>query len=210
MARKDTEGTSGDDPEVTVRPLSEDDWPVIAELFGPNGVGGGCWCMWPRVPRGGKLWDECKGERNRDAFRRLVQAGEVHGVLAFAGDQPVGWCSFGPREDFPRLDTVRVLRHECGAGTWSIVCFYIKTAWRRRGMAGRLLEAATARAFALGARAVEGYPVLPKEPGVPAPAAFAWMGVPALFEAAGYQEVPRPEASRPIYLKTTSAAGDRP
>jgi hypothetical protein len=32
------------------------------------------------------------------------------------------------------------------------------------------------------------------------------MGVPALFEAAGYRELPRPEASRPIFLKSTSAA----
>jgi GNAT superfamily N-acetyltransferase len=140
----------------------------------------------------------------------LVQVGEVHGVLALAGDQPVGWCSFGPREDFPRLDTVRALRHEWGTDTWSIVCFYIRPPWRRRGVAGRLLEAATAQAFALGARAVAGYPVLPKQPGVPAPAAFAWMGVPALFEAAGYREVPRPEASRPIFIQTTPAADREP
>jgi GNAT superfamily N-acetyltransferase len=204
--RKNPPGAPPADESLLVRLLREDDWPVIAELFGANGACGGCWCMWPRVPRGGKLWDECKGERNQQAFRRLVEAGEVHGVLAFAGAQPVGWCSFGPRESFARLDTVRALRHDWAPGTWSIVCFYIRARWRRRGVAGRLLEAATARAFALGARVLEGYPVLPKNPDVPAPAAFAWMGVPALFEAAGYRELPRPEASRPIFLKTLSAA----
>jgi GNAT superfamily N-acetyltransferase len=206
---KQPEGGPPQKAAITERPLGTDDWPVIAELFGANGACGGCWCMWPRVPRGGKLWQECKGDRNREDFRRLVEAGEVHGVLAFVGERPVGWCSFGPRGSFPRLDTVRALRHDWADGTWSIVCFYIRAPWRRHGVASRLLEAATARAFALGAEKVEGYPVLPKQPDVPAPAAFAWMGVPALFEAAGYRELPRPEASRPIFITKKPSPGRR-
>lgn len=187
-------------PELAIRPLEPEDWPHIARLFGANGACGGCWCMWWRVPRGGKLWEEAKGRKNRDAFRRLVQAGKVHGVLAFARDEPVGWCSFGPRQDFPRLETVKALRHESGAGTWAVVCFYIPARWRGRGVAGRLLAAATERAFALGARALEGYPVVPKEDTKPVPAAFAWTGVPPLFERAGYEELERPGATRPIYV----------
>jgi GNAT superfamily N-acetyltransferase len=183
---------------ITVRPLEKDDWPTIVRLFGDKGACGGCWCMWPRVPRGGKLWQESKGEVNRDNLRKLIRAGRVHGVLAFAEDEPVGWCSFGPREQFPRLETVRALKREWADDTWSVVCFYILPRWRGRGVATRLLEAATARAFALGAREIEGYPIVAKKGRLPG--AFVWTGIPALFERTGYCELNRPEASRPIYI----------
>jgi GNAT superfamily N-acetyltransferase len=185
--------------EITVRPLTAEDWPVVTQLFGANGACGGCWCMWWRVPQGGKLWRESKGAKNRDAFRRLVHADKVHAVLAFAGEEPVGWCSFGPKETFPRMKRMRSLQHESPEGTWSIVCFYIPSRWRGRGVATVLLEAATTRAFALGASAVEGYPAVPKDEDSRMPGAFAWTGVPALFDRAGYAEIEREGPARPVY-----------
>jgi GNAT superfamily N-acetyltransferase len=186
---------------IQIRPLEPGDWPIIVKLFGDNGACGGCWCMWPRVPRGGKLWQDLKGAKNRESFRRLVRAGKVHGLLAFTGDEPVGWCCFGPRQTFPRLDRVRALQHDWSDGTWSIVCFYIPAAWRNRGIAGRLLEAATRRASALGAHTIEGYPAVPNKPPAPLPAAFAWTGVPALFERAGYSELSPRKASFTVFVK---------
>jgi GNAT superfamily N-acetyltransferase len=187
-------------PLIRVRPLTPNDWSVIEQLFGDNGACGGCWCMWWRVPQGGKTWDEAKGKKNRDAFRRLVKGGKVHGVLAFADEEPVGWCCFGPRSTFPRILRVRALQREAPATTWSVVCFYIPARWRGQGVATQLVKVATERTFALGAKEVEGFPVLPKKAPERVPAAFAWTGVPALFEAAGYEEMDRPNASRPIYL----------
>jgi GNAT superfamily N-acetyltransferase len=146
--------------------------------------------MWWRVPQGGKLWDRVKGTKNRTAFQQLLENGAVHGVLAFSGDEPVGWCSFGPRRLHPRLERVRALRRDWPEGTWSILCFYIPSAWRRRGVARLLLKEATAQAFKLGAREVEGYPVVASDATGLIPAAFAWTGVPALFEAAGYKRLP--------------------
>jgi GNAT superfamily N-acetyltransferase len=157
--------------------------------------------MWWRVPQGGKTWDEAKGRKNRDAFRRLIKAGKVHGVLAFTGEEPVGWCCFGPRSTFPRIVRVRALQRETPDTTWSVVCFYIPARWRGKGVATQLAKAATERAFALGAKEVEGFPVVPKKAPEKVPAAFAWTGVPALFEAVGFEEMDRPDASRPIYLR---------
>lgn len=185
---------------LALRPVSPDDWPLIVKLFGDKGACGGCWCMWWRVPKGGKSWEEAKGRKNRDRLRRLVKAGDVHAVIALRGDEPVGWCSFGPRQSFPRLQTVRALKRSGPETTWSIVCFYIPSRWRGRGVATRLLLAATARAFALGAREIEGYPVEPRGQTAKMPAAFAWTGVPAIFRAAGYREIPRPAMSRPMFL----------
>jgi GNAT superfamily N-acetyltransferase len=192
--------------DITVRQLTPKDWPVITQLFGANGACGGCWCMWWRVPRGGKTWHENKGAKNREAFRRLIRAGKVHAVLAFAGDEPVGFCSFGPRESFPRMKRIRALQHESPEGTWSTVCFYIPTRWRGRGVATALLQAATTRALELGAKAVEGYPVVLKDEGTRMPAAFAWTGVPALFERAGYEEMERDGPLRPVYTIATLKA----
>jgi GNAT superfamily N-acetyltransferase len=149
--------------------------------------------MWWRVPRGGKLWQECKGEKNRQAFRELVEAGQVHAVLALAGQEPVGWCCFGPRRSFPRLERVKALKRE-------FVCFYINAPWRNCGVASQLLRAATQRAFELGASEIEGYPVVPSASTGKMPAAFAYTGVPKLFERAGYEPLPRPGVSRPLFV----------
>jgi len=185
---------------VTVRSITNSDWPNIEALFGAKGTCGGCWSMWPRLPRGGKLWEESKGEKNRRSFRRFVQSGKVHAVMAFEADVPIGWCSFGPRSTFPRLERVRALQRDWKDDTWSIVCFYIHPKWRKKGVAARLLHAATMQAFASGAREIEGYPVVPNSEGQ-VPAAFAWTGIPAMFESAGYTELTSSKAPRPIFIR---------
>lgn len=191
-----------DSAKVTkVRALARDDWPNIEALFGSNGACGGCWCMTWRVPSGGKIWQERKGERNRRDFKRLVTAGKVHGVLAFAGDEPVGWCCVGPKEDFPRLMRSRVLKTDSIADTWAITCFYIPSRWRSRGVATALLDEAVKVAKRLGASNVEGYPVRPYSE-KPIPAAFAWTGVPPLFEKTDFVNISLPGASRDIYRKS--------
>ncbi len=184
---------------MKIRPVTQDDWSAIERLFGERGACAGCWCMWWRVPRGGRLWKESQGEPNRRALRSLVRAGEVHAMLALEGDEPVGWCCFGPRRDFPRLETVRALRREGGDGTWAITCFYVPARQRGKGVARALLAAATRRAFKLGAREVEGYPAVPRE--TKHPGAFAWSGVPALFEGEGYVETGLGSDARRLVLK---------
>lgn len=186
---------------ISVRLLTVGDWPVVTELFGPNGACGGCWCMYWRLPRGGQLWEERKGEPNRRAFQRLVKTGKVHGCLAFAGEEPIGWCCVGPREDFPRLETVRALPKQSAPDTWSVVCFYIKAAWRERGVAGRLLERAVALARDHGAGRIEGYPVRHSKRAARIPAAFAWTGVSEIFEAGGFERKLLRGASRDLYTR---------
>ena len=184
---------------MTVRTVTPEDWPNIEALFGERGACGGCWCMWWRVPHGGKLWESVKGARNRASLRKLTLAGQLHAVMAYEGAEPAGWCCFGPRADFPRVETVRAIRPQAwSAGTWAVVCFFIPAKWRKRGVAGMLLEAATRRAFELGAEEVQAYPAVPKKGELPA--AFAYTGVPRLFEAAGFAEARR-EGSRAVWVK---------
>jgi GNAT superfamily N-acetyltransferase len=204
MGKREPPGTraTGQHEPLIVRALTKRDWPEILSLFGEKGACGGCWCMWWRLPRGGKLWEESKGANNKRAFRRLVTTGKACGCLAFAGNgQPVGWCCVGPRADFPRLERVKALQTDWGEKTWSVVCFYIRAGWRGRGVATALLKEAVVTARAGGARELEAYPVRPKRAGAEIPGAFAWTGVPRIFEAQGFHNVTPPGRSRDIYLR---------
>jgi len=208
MAGKNrSQAKAAPDGKITCRPLESRDWSNIERLFGANGACGGCWCMWWRVPRGGKLWTEAKGANNRAAFRRLVEKGAVHGILAFSDNEPVGWCSFGPRSSFPRLERVRALKRPWSEQTWSINCFYVPRAWRGHGVAKMLVKEATKQAFLSGATEVEGYPVMPVASGSGLPAVFAWTGVPALFESCGYRQLPRQTGHRRVFLRESPGAG---
>ena len=186
---------------IEIRPLARGDWKTLERLFGENGACGGCWCMTWRVERLGKTWEAAKGAVNRERLRALVRRDAVHAMIAYLADEAIGWCSFGPRASFPRIESSRALRCDSAPGTWSIVCFFIPARWRGQRVATRLLAAATQNAFELGARAIEGYPAVPYGEDERIPAAFAWTGVPALFEKNGYRRVKREDGARPIYLR---------
>ena len=187
---------------ISTRPLNRNDWPIIERLFGPNGACGGCWCMLWRADRGGKAFEARKGEPNKRAFKKLVAGGQVFGVLAFHEDQAVGWCSVGPREDFPGLERSRVLQTDWRETTWSVTCFFIPTRWRHRGVAVALLREAVNVARDHGAGELEAYPVTPsKSGGHEIPGAFAWTGVQRLFERLNFRPLERPEHTRIVYVR---------
>jgi GNAT superfamily N-acetyltransferase len=185
-----------------VRPLAGGDWPAIERLFGANGACAGCWCMYWRIEKGPD-WLRAKGKENERAFRRLVRAGRVFGCLAFAGKEPVGWCCLGPRRDFPRLLVSRAIRTDAGPEDWAIVCFFVRSGWRRRGVARSLVAAAVRLAKRHGARLLDAYPVQTKADGS-YPAAFAWTGVPAMFAGEGFVDA-TPNGSRRIVLRARAA-----
>jgi GNAT superfamily N-acetyltransferase len=187
---------------VTVRPLTCGDGALVERLFGAKGACGGCWCMFWRRERHGRLWNEVKGARNRSDFLSLVAAGGVHAMLALSGGEPVGWCCFGPFETFPKLVRVKPLMRARPDRVWAIVCLYLARAARRQGIGARLIDAAAREALSLGAALVEGYPVRPKGQG-DVPDVFAFTGVPRQFEAAGFARLKRPDL-RDIYVKPAS------
>ena len=182
-----------------VRPLERSDWPLVEALFGERGACAGCWCMAWRLTR--ESWEEGRGAKNRRAFKRLVESGRASGVLAVSGGRAVAWCSVGPRADFTALETKRSLATDWDAHTWSVTCFFVDKSWRRRGLGERMLRAAAALARKLGATRIEGYPAaLPKDGG-DLPAAFAWTGLPQVFERAAFTPLAKTPGKRPIYMR---------
>ncbi len=118
--------------DLTFHPLVPERWADLERLFGERGACGGCWCMWWRLPR--SEFTRRKGEGNRRALRRIVGAGRVSGILAYAGGEPVGWCSVAPRDDFPVLDRSHTLKHVDECPVWSVVCLFVARPYRRRGV----------------------------------------------------------------------------
>lgn len=183
-----------DSLELTFYPVTPERWGDLERLFGKRGAVGGCWCMWFRLKR--SEFEQQKGEGNRQALKRLVDAGETPGILAYAGAEPIGWCSVGPREVYPVLDRSRNLKPVDGQPVWSIVCFFVAKQYRHRGISVRLLQAAVAYAASKGARIVEGYPVDPRKGETPD--VFAYVGLESTFRKAGFVEALRRSETRPI------------
>ena len=153
--------------------------------------------MWWRLPRAEFVAG--KGTRNQRAFERLVKSGEITGILAYSGREPVGWCAFAPREVYPRLANSRILQPVDDQPVWSVTCFFVAKPFRKRGVSAALLEAAAQYAKKHGARIVEGYPVdsaTGRQPDV-----FVYTGLASAFRKAGFAEVARRSATRPIMRK---------
>ncbi len=185
--------------ELTYHTLTPERWKDFEKLFGERGACGGCWCMSWRLKRA--VFEQQKGAANKRAMKKIVSSGEIPGLIAYVGHEPIAWCSVAPREAFPRLENAPTLKRIDDKSVWSVVCFFIAKPYRRRGVSSLLLKAVIDYARRSGATIVEGYPFEPKQK-LPDP--FVWMGLVSSFEAAGFKEAARHSPSRPImryYIK---------
>jgi len=196
--------------EFEFHPLTLDRWADFEQLFGPNGAYGGCWCMWWRITR--KQFEKQSGDGNHQAMQQLVASGEVPGILAYSvgslvseadGEplkQAVGWCSVAPRSSFGSLNRSPVLKKINDTPVWSIVCFYIDKSMRNKGLTLALIQAAVEYVRSQGGKVLEAYPTVVREKRLPPVSSF--MGLPAVFEQAGFIEIARPSKSKVIMRYT--------
>lgn len=153
--------------------------------------------MWWRAERN-KSWNEIKGAPAKQMFKNLIQKGKAHGMLAFAENEPVGWCSFGPRKHFPGLEKVRAYRRNDTSDVWSINCFFISRKWRGKGLVRGLLRAAIEAMQKRGVAIVEGYPVTTTQDGRQLTGSLAWTGPLKIFEEIGFKTVQSTNPLKPL------------
>lgn len=182
-------------------PLTPGRWDDLVKLFGPRGACAGCWCMFPRNTTSE---GSTSGEPNRRAFRKLVKRGPPPGLLAYDGEEPVGWVAVAPRAEYRRFERSRVLAPIGDQPVWSVPCFFIARTHRGRGLTRALLRAACVWAGSRGARIVEGCPV--DTHGKLYAASFAFHGLPGTFTGAGFREALRRSDRRPIMRRTLKPA----
>lgn len=181
-------------PTLVFHPLTPERWQDLETLFGLRGACGGCWCMYWRLKR--SEFEQLSGEGNRAMMKAIVESREIPGILAYAGEQPVGWCSVAPRQNFSALERSRILKPVDDQPVWSVVCFFTAKPYRRQGVTVRLLQASIDYACQGGAKIVEGYPVDSKGKG--SPDVFVYTGLLSAFLKVGFVEVLRRSETRPI------------
>jgi GNAT superfamily N-acetyltransferase len=179
---------------IRVEAATPDRWKDVERLAGERGFTSGCWCMWWRVTS--HEFSERHGEGLHEDLKTLVRQGDEPGLVAYSGDDPVGWVALAPRDAYPRLDRSPKLKPVDDQPVWSIPCFYIDRRHRRQGVAAKLLQAAVDYARAHGAQAVEAYPI-DTSTGRSGASAELYTGTLPMFEDAGFHEVAR-RGGRPI------------
>jgi GNAT superfamily N-acetyltransferase len=179
---------------LSFRPLTPKRWKDFEKLFGDRGACGGCWCMSWLLTR--KEFDANKGQGNKKKMKALVNKKAEPGIIAYMGNEPIGWCAVALREKYIRLENSKVLKRIDDQPVWSIPCFFIKKEFRRKGLSTKVLKGVVEYCKGKGAKIIEGYPVEPYSDNIPA--AFAWTGFPSSFTKAGFVEVERRSRTRPI------------
>jgi len=156
-------------------------WDDFASFMVPRKPGGrGCVCM---VYRNSSL-----GMPGRIAHMRALCASEPGpGVLAYVDGEVAGWCSVAPKSTYRALVNSRTIPHVQDEGAWSVVCFVVRPGFRRRGLMHQLLEGVVGHADAMGATALEGYPVDPGSERIDQTSGY--VGTVQLFEAHGFKRV---------------------
>ena len=141
-----------------------------------------CWCLSYRIPSKENL--SLKGPARGEKVKELMEQGPI-GVLAYEGDEVVGWAAVAPRAEtsFARN---RKIPHVDDLGVWSVWCIRVRPGYRGRGISHALLAGAVEFARSRGAPAIEGYPV--DNRGEKVDLTMAYVGTRALFERAGFRK----------------------
>jgi len=173
--------------------LSKRTWKDFEKLFRNPGEWSACWCIYyqrrrpvPAAERESMSLEQ-RAERNRRDKKILVDREESHGILVYAGGEPVGWCQYGPKHELPRIDAGRKYQNLFLGSEekrlWRITCFCVDRKHRRRGVAEAALKAALDSIERKGGGLVEAFPVARKG------ALATWFGTVSMFKAHGFEVV---------------------
>ena len=124
-------------------------------------------------------------ETLRKYAAEMLGRNQIHGYLAYDGDQSVGWCNAADMESYAGFVPAFAREIACGK-TISIVCFEIAPEYRGMGMASAFIDSICTDAGSKGYAAVEGYAKLSDQRND-----FDYQGPLCLYQKAGFIEVAR-------------------
>jgi GNAT superfamily N-acetyltransferase len=185
-------------------PANEASWEDLQAVFGR---GGAAKCQCQRIKLGDHDWFAMSVDERTHRLRDETDCGhpeaeETSGLVGYLGGEPVGWVAVEPRRNYRRLRGSSVPwagRNEDpdDPDVWAIVCFAIRPGYRGQGLTHPLAKAAADFAGTRGAKAVEGYPMIPRTGQT-----VSWgemnVGSRSAFLAAGFTEVSHPTTRRVV------------
>lgn len=184
------------DGEIVVRPATLARFDDVATMIGPkNPSSNVCWCLSHRLDA--RTNQSLSGPARGEYVRELCARPVAPGVLAYDGDEVVGWAAVAPRSELPFARSQKI-PHVDDLPVWSAWCIRVRPGHRGRGIAHSLLAGAVDYAREQGAPVIEGYPV--DNRGEKVDLTMAFVGTRGLFEAAGFVKA----------ADTTSVAGGFP
>ena len=141
-----------------------------------------CWCLSYRIPSKENV--SLRGPARAEKVAEMMERGPI-GVLAYDGDEVVGWAAVARRAEttFARS---RTIPHVDDLDVWSVWCIRVRPGHRGKGVSHPLLQGAVDFARSQGASAIEGYPVDNK--GEKVDLTMAYVGTRSLFEKAGFRK----------------------
>ena len=167
---------------LTVQPATHARFADVRTMVGPKHPASNvCWCLSHRISA--RINQSLAGPAREAYVEALTRKRTKPGVLAYDGDEVVGWAAVAPRADLPLARSTKI-PHVDDQPAWSVWCIRVRPGHRGRGISHVLLEGAVAYAFAQGAPVVEGYPV--DNRGERVDLTMAYVGTRKLFEDAGF------------------------
>ena len=154
----------------------------VKTMLGPkrNPEAKACWCLGHRL---GSARNHESQKQGAELVRVLCAEDPPPGVLAYEGDDVVGWAGVHPRSD-TALARSRTIPQVDDLEVWSVWCIRVRAGHRGQGISHALLAGAVDFARGYGAPAIEGYPL--DNQGRKTDSTMAYVGTRALFERAGF------------------------
>ena len=164
--------------------------------FEDNPKWGGCYCHCFYADHSVVDWPSRKPEENRAATFALIGQGKMMGWIAHAQGMAIGWCNAAPKSWVTAVRDEPDPYEDCEM-TGFISCFLVHPAWRGRGVAKALLEAACVGLASCGLVVAEANPRLEAQS-----AADNHFGPLSMYLSAGFV-VDRTDTDGSVYVRRT-------
>ncbi|GGK66359.1 GNAT family N-acetyltransferase [Ornithinimicrobium pekingense] len=195
-------GVPGD--RLRIVPANEAACEDLDAVLGTRGPGSRCLCQRYKLARG-EAFGSFPAEERASRWHDQTSCGDptapaTSGLVAYSGDEPVGWCAVEPRTAYQGLVRVFTVpwkdrtEDRRDPSVWAVTCVFVRAGHRRRGIGSALALAAVPFARGRGASALEAYPitttaVIDEE---------LHVGTVPMFEAAGMRQVAAPTPRRVV------------
>jgi GNAT superfamily N-acetyltransferase len=191
--------------QLSIIPANQASWADLQAVFGTADYPGMCYCQHYKTRD--CHWSSLSGEERHRRLREQTRcdnprARTTSGLVAYLGQEPVGWVAVEPRTAYPRLVKVRTVwsgrqEDKTDDGVWAVTCFVTRKGYRKRGITYALAAATVGFARDQGARALEAYPMI-TSPGKEITWGELHVGSRQVFADAGFTEVSHPSPRRVV------------